>query len=146
MILQRPRRPHDLQRLAPGPARLAIGQRPPTAIHQSPSNVIIYVQANPAGAYYDDEGDAGVCDCDCPSTIVIHSPVLLSARVAINIDGVELARLAAFLDERCEADVVVPGEREGEKVSLRMRDSTLADVIEAAGLTIRDSEPPATTY
>jgi hypothetical protein len=78
VILQRPRRPHDLQRLAPGPARLAIGQ--------------------------------------------------------------------AFLDERCEADVVVPGEREGEKVSLRMRDSTLANVIEAAGLTIRDSEPPATTY
>lgn len=60
--------------------------------------------------------------------------------------GVELARLAALLDERCEADVVVPGERAGEKVSLRMRDSTLADVIEAAGLTIRDSEPPATTY
>jgi len=30
-------------------------------------------------------------------------------------------------------------------VSLRMRDSTLANVIEAAGLTIRDSEPPATT-
>ncbi len=72
------------------------------------------------------------------------SPVLLSARVAINTDGVELARLAAFLDERCEADVVVPEEREGEKVSLRMRDSTLANVIEAAGLTIRDSEPPAT--
>ena len=86
-----------------------------------------------------------MCDCDCRSTIVIHSPVLLSARVAINIDGVELARLAAFLDERCEADVVVPEERESEKVSLRMRDSTLANVIEAAGLTIRDSEPPATT-
>jgi hypothetical protein len=95
--------------------------------------------------YDDDEGDAGVCDCDCRSTIVIHSPVLLSARVAINTDGVELARLAAFLDERCEADVVVPEERDGEKVSLRMRDSTLANVIEAAGLTIRDSEPPATT-
>ena len=66
--------------------------------------------------------------------------------MAINTDGVGLARLAAFLDERCEADVAVPEERGGEKVSLRMRDSTLANVIEAAGLTIRDSEPPATTY
>ena len=55
--------------------------------------------------YDDDEGDAGVCDSTVPAPIVIHSPVLLSARVAINIDGVELARLAAFLDERCEADV-----------------------------------------
>jgi len=65
--------------------------------------------------------------------------------VAINTDGVELARLAAFLDERCEADIVVPEERAREKVSLHMRDSTLADVIEAAGLTIRDGGPPATT-
>jgi hypothetical protein len=96
--------------------------------------------------YDDDEGDAGVCDCDCRSTIVIHSPVLLSARVAINADGVDLARLATFLDERCEADLLVPEEQVREKVSLHMRDSTLADVIEAAGLTIRDSGPSATAY
>jgi hypothetical protein len=41
-----------------------------------------------------------------------------------------------FLNERCEADVLVPEEREREKVSLHMRDSTLAAVIDAAGLTI----------
>jgi hypothetical protein len=94
--------------------------------------------------YDDDEGDAGQCDCDCRSTIIIHPShlLLLSARVAINTDGMDLPRLAAFLDQRCEADVLVPEEREREKVSLHMRDSTLADVIEAAGLTVRDSGPP----
>jgi hypothetical protein len=96
--------------------------------------------------YDDEEGDAGQCDCDCRSTIIIHPShlLLLSARVALNTDGVDLARLGAFLNERCEADVLVPEERERENVSLHMRDSTLADVIEAAGLTIRDSGPPHT--
>ena len=88
------------------------------------------------------EGDEGECECDCG--IVIHSPPVLpvSARVAIDTKGIDLARLAAFLDQRCEVDVLVPDGREREKVSLYMRDSTLADVIEAAGLTIRDSGPP----
>jgi hypothetical protein len=94
--------------------------------------------------YDDDEGDSGHCDCDCRGTIIIHpSRVLLaSARVGISTYGVDLARLGAFLDERCEADLLVPEGREREKVSLHMRDSTLAEVIEAAGLTIRDSGPP----
>jgi hypothetical protein len=64
--------------------------------------------------------------------------------VAINTKGIDLARLAAFLDQQCEADVLVPEGREREEVSLYIRDSTLADVIEAAGLTIRDSGPPDT--
>jgi hypothetical protein len=55
-----------------------------------------------------------------------------------------LAQLAAFLDERCEVDVLAPEERKGEKVSLHMRDSSLADVIAAASLTIRDSGPSTT--
>jgi hypothetical protein len=38
--------------------------------------------------------------------------------VAISTDGLELPRLAAFLDERCEVDMLVPEERTGEKVSL----------------------------
>jgi hypothetical protein len=97
--------------------------------------------------YDDDEGDAGVCECDCRSTIVVHPSHVLqaSARVAISTDSVDLVRLAAFLDERCEADVLVPQERMREKVSLQMRDSTLTEVIQAAGLTIRHSEPPPTS-
>jgi hypothetical protein len=96
--------------------------------------------------YDDEEGDAGHCDCDCRGTIVIHPSqlLLLSARVAINTDNIDLARLGAFLNQRCEADILVPEEREREKVSLHMRDSRLTDVIEAAGLTIRDAEPPYT--
>ena len=87
--------------------------------------------------YKGPEGDEGDCNCECG--IIIHpSPHVLpvSARVAINTDGIDLARLAAFLDKRCEGTVRAPGERQREKVTLHMRDSTLADVIEAAGLTL----------
>jgi hypothetical protein len=89
--------------------------------------------------YTSDAGDDGDCRCDCG--IVIHPSHLLpaSARVAISTDGIDLARLAAFLDRQCDVDVFVPEGRKHEKVSLYMRDSTVADVIEAAGLRIRDS-------
>jgi len=92
--------------------------------------------------YEGEEGDEGECQCNCG--IIIHSPHVLpvSVRVAISTKGIDLARLAAFLDQRSDVDVLVPEGREREKVSLYMRDSTLADVIEAAGLTIRDSLPP----
>ncbi|MFZ1114650.1 MAG: hypothetical protein WAN44_02355 [Propionibacteriaceae bacterium] len=66
--------------------------------------------------------------------------------MALSTDGIDIARLAAFLDEQCEVDVLLPEERQREKVSMHMRDSTLADVIEAAGLTIRGSEPPVSGY
>lgn len=92
--------------------------------------------------YEDEEGDEGDCLCDCG--IIVHSPRALpvSARVAISTKEIGLARLAAFLDQQCGVDILVPEGREREKVSLHMRDSTLAEVIEAAGLTIRDGGPP----
>jgi hypothetical protein len=99
--------------------------------------------------YEGEEGDEGECNCECAMTFHRPTPyrprvLPVSARVAISTDGVDLARLATFLDKQCEVDVLVPEGRQDETVSLNMRDSRLADVIEAAGLTIRGSGPSAT--
>jgi hypothetical protein len=51
----------------------------------------------------------------------------VSARVAISAGDIDLSRLAALLDKQCEVDVLVAEVRDQEKVSVCLRDSTVAD-------------------
>jgi hypothetical protein len=88
--------------------------------------------------------DDGICECECTGPIVIsedRKPLSLYARVAVDIREVTLARLGEFLGKLCDAELFIPAAAAGETVAVTVKDATLADVVERAGLVIgKDGE------
>jgi hypothetical protein len=86
--------------------------------------------------------ETGRCDCECTGPIVISAAdrkLSLYDRVAVDTgDDVTLARLGEFLGKLSDAELFIPAAAASEKVALKERDTTLADVIQRAGLAVAE--------
>ena len=90
---------------------------------------------------WDYERNRCVVDCTDVITIPPIRLMTLEARIDLRARNVDLARLGEFLGQWCTADVLIPAVRAREKISLRMDDATLGDVLDRAGLVVRDGPP-----
>jgi hypothetical protein len=83
--------------------------------------------------------DEGYCDCTCgPLQILSERTTKRPADSIINIcvKGAELSAVAEFLSRYSEEELFIPAARAKTKISLEIKKTTLASVIEHVGLRI----------
>ncbi|RWF42605.1 MAG: hypothetical protein EOS46_26435 [Mesorhizobium sp.] len=83
--------------------------------------------------------DEGYCDCTCgPLRILSERAAKRPSHSIINIcvKGAELSAVAEFLSRYSEEELFIPAARARTKISLEIKKTTLASVIEHVGLRV----------
>jgi hypothetical protein len=93
---------------------------------------------------YDDDGSQGgqcVCECESPEPDDIRylrrlKKLPLRTRIAIRTRRATLAKLGTLLGTFSAARIAIPASAARRRVSLRLKDATLAEVVAKAGLVV----------
>jgi len=97
--------------------------------------------------YTGDEGEKGQCFCDCEARGPVGARALrrklrlsLNSRIGISTRKATILRLAKLLGAMSAPDIAIPVRNAGERLSLKLRDTTLAHVISRSGLVVLEKK------